>query len=330
MLHPVLVLAVTGGSSAYRSLAPLLGTRLLTAWSFDPIAAAGLLLAVAIYGTGVVRLHLRGDSWPLGRTVAFAAGLFVVAYAVLGPFGSYDDALFSDHMAQHMALSMLAPIGLALGAPITLALRTLPLRPRRWLLVALHSRLARLLTFPVFTVGLFLLSVPAYIWTPMYLYSEQHLWFHELVHLHFLLVGCLLLWPLIGVDPLPNRPPYWERLLILLVLLPFHAFIGLALMASTHAIAGGYYAALHLPAWAGTPLSDTHTGGAILWGAGDPVALALAVAITAQWMRSEDRLAVREDRARDRPGTDLAEAEAAWNDRFAQLARQDARYPLHR
>ena len=37
---------------------------------------------------------------------------------------------FSVHMVQHMILMMVAPMFLALGAPVTLALRTLPARPR--------------------------------------------------------------------------------------------------------------------------------------------------------------------------------------------------------
>ena len=37
--------------------------------------------------------------------------------------------MFSAHMAQHMLLVMLVPIFLVLGAPFTLALRTLPRNP---------------------------------------------------------------------------------------------------------------------------------------------------------------------------------------------------------
>ena len=46
-------------------------------------------------------------------------------------------------MIQHMVLTMLAPVFLALGAPITLWLRTLPPPPRAPLLAVLHSRVAR-------------------------------------------------------------------------------------------------------------------------------------------------------------------------------------------
>ena len=51
------------------------------------------------------------------------------AFATMSGLGAYDTALLSVHMVQHMLLSMLVPLFLALGAPVTLALRTLPARP---------------------------------------------------------------------------------------------------------------------------------------------------------------------------------------------------------
>ena len=40
--------------------------------------------------------------------------------------GRYMPAMFSMHMADHMLLSMLVPILLVLGGPVSLALRALP------------------------------------------------------------------------------------------------------------------------------------------------------------------------------------------------------------
>ncbi len=61
-------------------------------------------------------------------------------------------------MAQHMILAMVVPLALALGAPITLALRTLPRRARGWLLTVLHSRAAKVLSFPPLTFTLFIVT----------------------------------------------------------------------------------------------------------------------------------------------------------------------------
>src|SRR3954453_4189856 len=102
-----------------------------------------------------------------------------------------------------MILSMLVPLALALGAPVTLALRTLPGRPRRWLLAVLHSRVVRVLSFPPVAFALFVLSPWALYFTGWYDASLHSDFLHELMHLHLVVVGCLFLWPLVGIDPVP-------------------------------------------------------------------------------------------------------------------------------
>src|SRR3954451_5570166 len=123
---------------------------LLTGVSADPLPTALVVLAGLLYLYGVRRLHRRGDAWPVGRTIAFVGlGLGTIAIATLSGLATYDDTVFSVHMVQHMLLTMVAPVFLALGAPITLALRTVGPRSRRTLLTVLHSRAARVVTFPL-------------------------------------------------------------------------------------------------------------------------------------------------------------------------------------
>ena len=101
--------------------------RLLTAWTPEPTVIAALVVAAGLYLWAARSLRRRGDRWPVGRDVAFVGGgLGLIALATIGWMGTYDDTLFWSHMAQHMVLSMVAPIFLALGAPVTLALRVLP------------------------------------------------------------------------------------------------------------------------------------------------------------------------------------------------------------
>src|SRR3954467_8815166 len=120
------------------------------AWELDPLVLVGLLVTGGLYLWAATRLRRRGDAWPIGRDIAFlGGGLGVTALALLWWPGTYDDTLFWAHMVQHMALSMVAPIFLALGAPVTLALRTLPARPRRGLKTALNSRPAKIVINPI-------------------------------------------------------------------------------------------------------------------------------------------------------------------------------------
>ena len=71
--------------------------------------------------------------------------------------------------------------------------------------------------------------------------SLEHPWLHALVHVHFLVVGCLFLWPLVGVDVTPHPLSHGARLLVVLVAVPFHAFFGVAPLSTTAPLAPSFY-----------------------------------------------------------------------------------------
>ena len=116
-------------------------------------------------------------------------------------------------MVQHMLLSMVAPVFLALGAPVTLALRTLPLVWRKRLLAVLHSRVSRVSTFPAIAWISFVATPFVLYLSGLYEASLVHPLLHDALHVHFLLVGCLFFWPLLGIDPVPGRVGYGARML---------------------------------------------------------------------------------------------------------------------
>jgi cytochrome c oxidase assembly factor CtaG len=222
---------------------------------------------------------------------------------------AYDTTLLSAHMVQHMLLSMLVPLALALGAPVTLALRTLPARPRRWLLVVLHSRVARVLSFPPLTLTLYIVSPWALYFSGWYLASLESPFVHEMMHVHLVVVGALFFWPLMGVDPVPGRVGYPARMLLVVLTLPFHAFLGVTIMGQQQLIGGDWYPSLHdgpMGVWLPDPLADQHLAGGILWGSGDLIGLVFFGVLFAQWVRSSMREAQREDRR-----LDLLEARSA-------------------
>ena len=109
---------------------PFTPLRLLTAWTFEPVLLGVIVVLGGLYLYGVHKLRKRGDKWSRGRTFSFVGvGLGSAVIATQSALGTYDTVLLSVHMGQHMILSMLTPLAMALGAPITLALRTLPQRP---------------------------------------------------------------------------------------------------------------------------------------------------------------------------------------------------------
>jgi putative copper resistance protein D len=262
----------------------------------------GLLLAAGFYVLGVRQLSARGVAWPVGRTIAFlGGGIGVLAVALLSGLAAYDDTLFGAHMIQHMLLQMVAPVFLALGAPVTLALRTLPRRERGWLLALLHSRVARVLTFPLIPWVLFVGSAFALYFSPVYGASLDNDLIHEAVHLHFTAVGCLFFWPMVGIDPVPGRVSHPFRMLLLFATLPFHAFLGIAIMSVTPNGAGLIAADHYVPLRGlhGAVFQQQVAGGA-LWSSGDLVGLLFIGVVLTQWMRASEREAVREDRRLDR------------------------------
>jgi putative copper resistance protein D len=278
-------------------------SRLVTGWELAPVPLVVTVWAAGFYLVGVRSLRRRGDSWPVGRTVSFmGVGMGAFYVATSSGLAAYDTTLLSVHMVQHMALSMLVPLALALGAPVTLALRTLPPAPRRWLLTVLHSRAARVLTFPPLTLALYVVSPWALYFSGWYEASLEHVWLHELMHLHLVAVGALFFWPIVGVDPLPGRVGYPFRMLLVVLTLPFHAFLGVTIMGQETLLGGDHYRGLRAdPAydWLPEALDDQHLAGGILWAAGDLVGLALFGVLFAQWVRASMKEAAREDRRLD-------------------------------
>ncbi len=303
---------------------PLTAIRWFTVWRIDPLWLSLAILGAGWYLFAVRRMARRGDHWPVLRAVSWCAGLLVLVYATSGGPGVYGRVLFSAHMLEHMTISMVVPALLVLGAPITLALRTTKARRdgtrgwREWILVIVHSRFLRVIGHPLVASALFMGSLVAFYYSPLFGEALRTHTGHVLMNVHFLLIGYLFASVMIGVDPGPARPPYPFRLILLLAVLSFHAFFGLALMSSTSLIQGGFYQELERH-WGGSLLSDQQTGGAIAWGVGDVPSLLLALGIAFAWSRSDDREAKRRDRAADRDG----EAElTAYN---AELAARAAR-----
>jgi putative membrane protein len=292
-------------------LEPFTPVALFTEANPFSAAALGVLAAGALYVWGVARLRRRGDAWPVGRTVFFLVGLALVAGVTVSGLEAYDTTLLSVHMVQHMVLSMLAPIFLALGAPVTLALRTVAAGPRRALLGVLHSRFGRFLNFPVVSYGLFVASPFVLYFSGLYRVQLEYPLVHDLIHAHLIAVGCLFFWPLIGLDPVPGRVGYPLRALMMFLSTPFHTVLGLTVMQSTSLLGGDWYPSLGLT-WA-NPYDDQRLAGGILWAGGEFVAVAMLAALVVQWMRESDREARRVDRQLDRvAGPDDQETTLPW------------------
>jgi putative membrane protein len=311
-----------GGHGMDMPMAPFTLARGL-AFTAEPVFTVGCAVALVLYGWGVVRLRRRGDAWPVGRAVAFVLGVLTVALALCTGLNDYGMVMFSVHMVQHMIISMVSPILLLLGAPVTLALRALPTAgrgrkgPRELLTALLHSRYLRVVTHPAFTIPLFIASLYGVYFTPVFDGLMGSRAGHVAMMVHFLLVGLFFFWPIMGVDPGPHRPGHLLRILELFMGMPFHAFFGIAIMMSNDVMVKTFAhppASLHLD-----PLADMHAAGGIAWSFSEVPSVLVLIALLFQWHQSDQRQARRKDRAADRDG----DAElVAYN---AYLASLDAR-----
>jgi putative copper resistance protein D len=293
---------VLAAGSGPAGLPPFDGLTIITQ-AHPPLLPSLLIVAIgALYLYGVTRLRAEGHGWPLGRTIAFlVGGLGTLAVALCSGLARYDLVLFGVHMVQHMLLAMVAPVFLALGAPITLALRTLPKGPRARLLSLLHSRFVKIISFPAIPWVLFVGSPFALYFSGWYPATLESTALHDLLHLHFVVMGCLFFWPILGIDPVPGRVSHPFRILMLFATMPFHAFLGVAIM-SVGDDGRGLLAPAHYLPLIGRPdaVFQQQVGGGLIWASGDIVGLLFIFVAAAQWMRASDREAAREDRRLDR------------------------------
>ncbi|CAB4818708.1 unannotated protein [freshwater metagenome] len=305
-------------------------SRILLSYEPDALMIGLLVVAVALYIKGVIVLTKRGDKWPVGRTISFALGISVIDFATSGGLGLYAHFAFSYHMTAHMFLGMIAPIGIVLGAPITLALRTLPQGRnstergvRGSLISALHSRLGRFYTNPLIALAIFDGSLFALYFTSLFGGMMQSHVGHFFMNFHFILAGTLFFYVVVGIDPNPRKIPHLVRMVILLAAMSIHAFFSVALMSSTTLIDQGYFASLKTP-WLLDLLADQNKGGAIGWAMGEiPILLAL-VATFIQWMRDDSREANRIDKNTARMAAMGQPDELAqYNQYLSELAKKE-------
>ncbi|RGC65984.1 Cytochrome c oxidase caa3 assembly factor [Micromonospora sp. MW-13] len=237
-----------------------------------PLALFWIYLAAALRQRGP-----GGGGWPHRRTAAFGAGTGLLAVGLALPAGG-----FAAHMWQHLLIGMLAPLGLVLGAPGTLLLRTVHRRRGRALVRLLRRPAVDALAHPV--IGLALTAGGLYLLylTPLYRATLTSPPLHHLVHLHFLLAGCLFTWSVAGPDPGPHRPRVPVRLVVLGVAVAAHATLSQLLYAGL---------AVDVPG----PPEQLRAGATVMYYGGDLAEIGLALALLATWrpVRKAPRPAVR-------------------------------------
>ena len=285
-------------------------------------------VAIIVYLVAVRTLRRRGDQWPLGRTAAWISGWTVVVVATSSGFGKYSAPDFGVHMIVHMSLNMLAPGLLVLGGVVTLLLRATrsdrnkPAGLHDWITWVLHWRVLQFLYNPLLVFAVFIGSYYGLYLTGIFGDYMRFHWAHQLMNVHFLIVGYLYYSLIVGVDRPPRPLPHIGKLGYVLAAMPFHAFFGVILMTSPDIIAETFYRYLDLP-WADLQ-AQQHLGGGVAWAGGEIPLMIVIVALGIQWSRQDARDARRKDRHLDTGRDDEYDA---YNQMLQRLADRDATRP---
>lgn len=275
---------------------------LLAGWQTDTLSLVALGVQVALaawYLWAAARLGARGRRWSRWRTASFLGATALVVVAVQSGLASYDDSVFSVHVVQHLLLMNFAPILYALAAPVTLALQSSSRRTQRRLLKIIHHPVIDAITHPAFVAVLAYGTMIGYFLTPFYQFSLEHPLIHDLSHLHFLISGALFWWLVVGIDPSRWRLSHPKKLGLLAIGIPVNAILGVTLTGASRSIAPLFHS-----------LSDTRSGGSILWIVGELTTLLTMGIVLFQWMQFEEREAVRADRRLDAEEARLAAGSA--------------------
>ncbi len=241
-----------------------------------------------LYAYGLLRAPARRRSW---ATLAWFAGLTVLAVATSRALERAADRELSMHMVQHELLGLVAAPLLAAGAPVRLALAASGRATRLRLARLLHLRAMIVLTHPgagavAFGGVLLAAHVPAVY--DLTLRSEP---VHALVHAA-LLWSALLLWMgLLGADPLPRRVSATATVASLVVAMGAMAVLGAALAAAPRVV----YAPYVRPGV--DALADQRIAGGLMSVGGMAVVVPLLLALAWRALAAEERRAVvREQR----------------------------------
>jgi putative copper resistance protein D len=272
-------------------------SSLLLGWTIEPIPALAIVAAIVWWRWAVrtVNVGHPANPVPRRRTVAFLAGMAAIAVALMSGIDRYDTTLFSVHMVQHILLTLVAAPLIALSAPITLVLRAASAGTRRrWILPALHSRLMRILSFPVVAWLLFAAAMWGTHFTPLFDAALEDPVVHDVEHGIYLVTALLFWWPAVALDPAPWRMTHPVRALYTFLQMTQNTFLSVVLL-NVQTVLYPHYATL-VRTWGASALVDQQTAAGIMWIAGDLIFLTAIMAIIVGWSRAEGRDAARADR----------------------------------
>jgi cytochrome c oxidase assembly factor CtaG len=252
-------------------------------WEFGPVVTVLAVAFGVLYLEGAFLVARRHPArpWPWWRTGVFLGGLAVIVLATESGIGVYDGTLFWVHMIQHLMLIMIAPAMLVVGQPVTLLMHASRNPVHTWVKRVVRSRVATWLTSPWFGITAYTATIVGTHLTGFMSVVMTNTALHDAEHALYLVVGYLFFLPLLGREPIRWRISYPARIFVLFLTMPVDTFTGLILGYSATPMPGMG----PRPAWAPNALADLHSGGAVMWIAGDGIMFAFMMVVFFAWSR---------------------------------------------
>lgn len=235
------------------------------------ILSLPFILGIVIYLFMMIYTNKQGRKWPIYRAFLWVSGSFLSLIAVAGPLAELSHTDFKVHMIGHLLLGMLGPLLMVLGAPVTLFLRSLPIKQARRVTKLFRSKIAELLSHPLVTSTLNIGGLWVLYTTNLYVMMHEYMWLHIVVHLHVFLAGYLFTVSMIYIDPIPHRRSFFSRSIILVLALAAHGILSKYI----------YYTPP-----IGVPPYEAEVGGMIMYYGGDAVDLIIIIILCAQWYKA--------------------------------------------
>jgi len=259
-------------------------------WTVEPWVAALMMVSMAAYATGYLRLRLRASRRSRSVRVrathllAFMSGWIALALALFSPLDTLSDALFSAHMVQHESMMLIAAPLLVAGRPLGVWMWALPRRMRsavgRCVRADAFSRCWRGLTAPLTAWLLHAAALWGWHMPAMFEAALLHPWIHSVQHASFLLTALLFWWTVAGEGA--RRQTGGAAMLSL-----FTTMVHTGALGALITLAPGLWYPLYVEPCSSLgvdPLHDQQLGGLIMWVPAAAAYLIGGLLIAARWL----------------------------------------------
>ncbi|MGN7476338.1 cytochrome c oxidase assembly protein [Solibacillus silvestris] len=242
-----------------------------TGINLQMLLGISFILLFLAYTAAVLMTNKQYKKWPVYRLICWSLAMGTAFIAVVGPLANSAHTNFTAHMVSHLLLSMVAPVFMAIAAPMSLLLRTVNTSLARQMTALLKSRVAQLISHPITAAvlnvgGLWLLYT-----TDLYAFMHEHALFALFVHLHFFIAGYVFTISIIYFDPVYHQYTFWFRAVVLIVAIACHDILSKYMYANPPT---------------GVSQQEAETGSMVMYYAGDWIEVGLIIIFCWQWFKS--------------------------------------------